>query len=42
MSNYHEQAMRFVYQQVLHRLLGFFSRSERVALQLLNKSVGHF
>lgn len=35
MSNYHEQAMRFVYQQVLHRLLGFFSRSERVALQLL-------
>ena len=35
MSNYHEQAMRFVYQQVLHRLLGFFSRSERIALQLL-------
>lgn len=35
MNNYHEQAMRFVYQQVLHRLLGFFSRSERVALQLL-------
>lgn len=35
MSNFHEQAMRFVYQQVLHRLLGFFSRPERIALQLL-------
>lgn len=35
MNNFHEQAMSFVYQQVLHRLLGFFSRSERIALQLL-------
>lgn len=35
MSNFHEQAMRFVYQQVLHRLLGFFNRPERIALQLL-------
>ncbi len=35
MNNFHEQAMSFVYQQVLHRLLGFFSRPERVALQLL-------
>ena len=35
MSNFHEQAMHFVYQQVLHRLLGFFSRPERIALQLL-------
>lgn len=23
MNNFHEQAMSFVYQQVLHRLLGF-------------------
>ena len=35
MNNFHEQAMGFVYQQVLHRLLGFFSRPERIALQLL-------
>lgn len=35
MSNFHKQAMNFVYQQVLHRLLGFFNRLERVALQLL-------
>ena len=35
MNNFHEQAMSFVYQQVLHRLLGFFSRPERIALQLL-------
>lgn len=35
MDNFHEQAMSSVYQQVLHRLLGFFSRSERIALQLL-------
>ena len=35
MDNFHEQAMSFVYQQVLHRLLGFFNRLERVALQLL-------
>lgn len=37
MNNFHEQAMSFVYQQVLHRLLGFFSRSERIALQLLTQ-----
>ena len=35
MSTFHEQAMSFVYQQVLHRLTGFFSRHERIALQLL-------
>lgn len=35
MNNFHEQAMSFVYQQVLHRLLGFLSRPERIALQLL-------
>ena len=35
MNNFHEQAMSFVYQQMLNRLLGFFSRSERIALQLL-------
>ncbi|WP_338579066.1 hypothetical protein [Pseudomonas sp. ML2-2023-6] len=35
MNNFHEQAMCFVYQQVLQRLLGFFSRPERIALQLL-------
>lgn len=35
MNNFHEQAMGFVYQQVLHRLLGCFSRPERIALQLL-------
>jgi hypothetical protein len=35
MTNIHEQAMNYVYQQVLQRLLGFFSRAERTALQLL-------
>lgn len=35
MNNFHEQAMSFVYQQMLNRLLGFFSRTERIALQLL-------
>lgn len=35
MNNFHEQAMGFVYHQVLHRLQGFFSRPERIALQLL-------
>lgn len=35
MNNFHEQAMCFVYQQVLQRLLGCFSRPERIALQLL-------
>lgn len=35
MSTIHDQAMNYVYQQVLQRLLGFFSRAERTALQLL-------
>jgi hypothetical protein len=35
MINIHEQAMNNVYQQVLQRLLSFFSRAERTALQLL-------
>ncbi|QJI29133.1 hypothetical protein HKK55_10555 [Pseudomonas sp. ADAK18] len=35
MSAIHEQAMNYVYQQVLQRLLGHFSRIERTALQLL-------
>lgn len=35
MTSIHDQAMNNVYQQVLHRLLGFFSRAERTALQLL-------
>ena len=35
MNNFHEQAMSFVYQQVLHRLQGFLERTERIALQLL-------
>ncbi|WP_223484878.1 hypothetical protein [Pseudomonas sp. A-RE-19] len=35
MTNTHEQAMTYVYQQILQRLLGFFSRAERTALQLL-------
>ena len=35
MSSIHEQAMNYVYQQVLQRLLGYFRRSERTALQLL-------
>lgn len=35
MTNIHEQAMNNVYQQVLQRLLSFFSRAERTALQLL-------
>lgn len=34
MSAFHDQAMNYVYQQVLHRLLGYFSRAERTALQL--------
>ncbi|MCX7078559.1 MAG: hypothetical protein NTV76_04285, partial [Pseudomonas sp.] len=34
MSAFHDQAMNYVYQQVLHRLLGHFSRAERTALQL--------
>ena len=34
MSAIHDQAMNYVYQQVLHRLLGYFSRAERTALQL--------
>ncbi|OCR22236.1 hypothetical protein AFK24_24265 [Pseudomonas syringae] len=35
MSSIHEQAMSYVYQQVLQRLLGHFTRAERTALQLL-------
>lgn len=35
MSTIHEQAMTYVYQQVLQRLIGHFSRAERTALQLL-------
>lgn len=35
MSAIHEQAMNYVYQQVLQRLLGYFTRAERTALQLL-------
>ena len=35
MSAIHEQAMSYVYQQVLQRLLGFLNRAERTALQLL-------
>lgn len=35
MSHIHDQAMNNVYQQVLQRLLSFFSRAERTALQLL-------
>lgn len=39
MSAIHEQAMNYVYQQVLQRLLGRFSRAERTALQLLVQRV---
>lgn len=35
MSTIHEQAMNYVYQQVLQRLIGYFNREERTALQLL-------
>lgn len=35
MSYIHDQAMNYVYQQVLARLLGYFDRAERTALQLL-------
>lgn len=35
MSTIHEQAMSYVYQQVLQRLIGHFTREERTALQLL-------
>lgn len=35
MSAIHEQAMNYVYQQVLQRLIGHFIRAERTALQLL-------
>jgi hypothetical protein len=35
MTSIHDQAMNHVYQQILHRLMGFFSRAERTALQLL-------
>ncbi|WP_256352435.1 hypothetical protein [Pseudomonas sp. PDM31] len=40
MSSIHDQAMNYVYQQVLQRLLGFFSRAERTALQLLIQRLG--
>lgn len=52
MSTIHDQAMNYVYQQVLQRLLSFFSRAERTALQLLIQrlvvaaggmdNIGHF
>lgn len=35
MGSIHEQAMNYVYQQVLQRLLSYFNRAERTALQLL-------
>ncbi|SMQ23761.1 hypothetical protein SAMN04488483_1181 [Pseudomonas helmanticensis] len=35
MTTIHDQAMNYVFQQVLQRLLSFFSRAERTALQLL-------
>ncbi|KAF2395115.1 hypothetical protein [Pseudomonas frederiksbergensis] len=35
MTKIHDQAMNYVYQQVLQRLLSFFSRAERTALQLM-------
>ncbi|WP_268796534.1 hypothetical protein [Pseudomonas huanghezhanensis] len=35
MSSIHEQAMNYVYQQVLQRLTGYFDRAERTTLQLL-------
>lgn len=35
MTSIHDQAMNYVYQQVLQRLLSFFSRAERTALQLV-------
>lgn len=35
MSTIHEQAMNYVYQQVLQRLIGHFARVERTVLQLL-------
>ena len=39
MTNTHDQAMNYVYQQVLQRLLSFFSRAERTALQLMIQRV---
>ncbi|AZE67055.1 hypothetical protein [Pseudomonas synxantha] len=35
MSAIHEQAMNYVYQQVLQRMIGHFTRAERTVLQLL-------
>ncbi|KAB0507176.1 hypothetical protein F7R14_04765 [Pseudomonas lini] len=35
MTATHDQAMNYVYQQMLQRLLSFFSRAERTALQLM-------
>ena len=39
MSTIHEQAMNYVYQQVLQRLIGYFNREERTALQLLVQQI---
>ncbi|MFJ4444922.1 hypothetical protein ACIPZ8_22895 [Pseudomonas sp. NPDC089422] len=35
MSNVHDQAMHFIYQQVLERLLSHMTKAQRVSLQLL-------
>lgn len=35
MTHIHDQAMNYVYQQMLQRVLSFFSRAERTALQLM-------
>ena len=40
MTHIHDQAMNYVYQQVLQRLRSFFSRAERTALQLLIQRLG--
>lgn len=40
MTHIHDQAMNYVYQQVLQRLLSFVSRAERTALQLLIQRLG--
>ena len=41
MTATHDQAMNYVYQQMLQRLLGFFSRAERTALQLMIQPVSY-
>lgn len=35
MSNIHDQAMHYIYQQVLERLLAHMSQPQRASLQLL-------